>query len=83
MASHSYNKLAYNGSSISVSEKLERTFAIQQELIDSLKTHGCPNCLRLLREIVKKYGGMSDSSQTSQNRTSEGDGPFDILDTTR
>jgi hypothetical protein len=79
MADNSVHNVQYKRSA-SISEKLERTFVIQQELIDVLKRHGCPNCLQLLREIVKKYGRMSDSNQTF--RTSTGETPIDILDIT-
>jgi DNA-binding phage protein len=76
MANPFSGSLQYNSSS--VSDKLERTFAIQAELINALRTHGCPSCLQLLREIVKKYGGMSESNQTFQ--TSNGREPLDIFD---
>jgi hypothetical protein len=59
MADNSVHNVQYKRSASSISDKLERTFAIQQELIDALKRHGCPNCLQLLREIVKKYGSSS------------------------
>ena len=43
----------------SISDKLERTFAIQQDLIYALKAHGCPSCLEILKQVIEKYVGPS------------------------
>jgi hypothetical protein len=81
MVNTSFDSLQYKRSASSISDKLERTFAIQQELIDALKRHGCPNCLQLLREIVKKYG---DSSLATTNlQVSTRDGLIDTFDIRR
>lgn len=73
MANTFSRNLQYNSSS--ASEKLERSLTIQIELINALKTHGCPDCQQLLREVIKKYG---DSSLITANLPiSNGDGPID------
>jgi hypothetical protein len=59
-------------------KRLDNALLIHTELVAALKQHGCRNCLQLLREIIKKYSGVSDSTQISL--VSKGDGPFDAPD---
>jgi hypothetical protein len=63
-------QLVTNGN---LSYKLSRTFVIQDELITALKAHGCPSCLQLLREIIKKYSDSSLLTATNLKPTAQGD----------
>lgn len=65
----------YKGSHVSTSDKLDRTFTIHAELIHALKEHGCPSCLQLLREVIKKYG--RSSLEATNLPISNEDGSFD------
>jgi hypothetical protein len=78
MANPFSGSLQYNSSS--VSDKLERTFAIQAELINALRTHGCPSCLQLLREIVKNTVECLSRIRHSKHQTGESRLTFLILE---
>jgi hypothetical protein len=63
---------------VNLSDRLDNHLLIHTELVAALKKHGCDNCLALLREIIKKYSGISEWNQISL--ASKGDGPFDTID---
>jgi hypothetical protein len=56
-----------------ISSKIDRTIVIQTEFIKALKEHGCPSCLQLLREIIKKYSDSSLLTATNLKPTAQGD----------
>jgi hypothetical protein len=50
----------------SLGNKLDHTIAIQEDLVEALKQHGCPNCIALLREIVRKHNNGTSGIQTRE-----------------
>jgi hypothetical protein len=64
--------LTYKNSPIT--DKLNQTIIIQTDIISTLKAHGCPSCLELVRQIVKKYVDSPLPTATKLKPTSHGDG---------
>jgi hypothetical protein len=54
-----------------LSNKLEHTITIREELVDALKQHGCSNCIAILRDIVRKHNHPEGGPPTDSNRLTE------------
>jgi hypothetical protein len=68
----SYQSTSYHiNHTRNLSNKLEHTIAIHEELVDALKQHGCPICISLLSDIVRKHNHHVGGQSTDSNRLTE------------
>jgi hypothetical protein len=68
MSSYTNSQQGYK----SVSERVNTTFDVLEDIITTFKIEGCPNCISLLSDIVRKHNHQVGGPSTDSNRLTEG-----------
>jgi hypothetical protein len=53
-------------------DKLERTLSIHSELVEVLMSHGCSECIAILRDVVRKHNNTEIGHESYTHPTLDG-----------
>jgi hypothetical protein len=72
MSSYKDSQPRYKRSdSSSVSERVNTTFDVLEDIITTFKKEGCPNCISLLSDVVRKRNHQEGGPSTDSTRLTE------------
>jgi hypothetical protein len=54
-----------------ISERVNTTFDVLEDIITTFKKEGCPNCISLLSDVVRKHNHQEGGPSTDSNRLTE------------
>jgi hypothetical protein len=54
-----------------ISERVNTTFDVLEDIITTFKKEGCPNCISLLSDVVRKHNHQEGGPSTDSSRLTE------------